>query len=61
RVCLFDGRRARAVGVGNPTPLAGSCCSLDAAHRSSGFAAGNGRSGISGHRACRQFSKSHDR
>ena len=29
------------VGVRNPTPLAGSCCSLDAARRSSGFAAGN--------------------
>jgi len=29
------------VGMGNPTPLAGSCCSLDAARRSSGFAAGN--------------------
>jgi len=28
------------VGMGNPTPLAGSCCSLDAARRSSGFAAG---------------------
>ena len=42
RVCLFDGRPALAPGgVGNPTPLAGSCCSLDAARRSSGFAAGN--------------------
>ena len=27
--------------MGNPTPLAGSCYSLDAARRSSGFAAGN--------------------
>jgi len=41
---LFDGRPALRPGrveVGNPTPLAGSCCSLDAARRSSGFAAGN--------------------
>ena len=41
---LFDGRPAlapRRVGMGNPTPIAGSCCSLDAARRSSGFAAGN--------------------
>jgi len=29
------------VEVENPAPLAGSCCSLDAARRSSGFAAGN--------------------
>ena len=27
--------------MGNPTPLAGSCCSLDAVRRRSGFAAGN--------------------
>ncbi|HTP51427.1 MAG TPA: hypothetical protein VMK42_12070, partial [Anaeromyxobacteraceae bacterium] len=33
--------RPGRVGMGNPTPLAGSCCSLDAARRSSGFAAGN--------------------
>jgi len=38
---LFEGRPALGrgrVGVGNP---AGSCCSLDAARRRSGFAAGN--------------------
>ena len=41
---LFDGRPALRPGrvrMGNPTRLAGSCCSLDAARRSSGFAAGN--------------------
>ena len=32
---------ARARGGGDPTPLAGSCCSLDAARRSSNFAGGN--------------------
>ena len=33
--------RARARGGGESQPHAGSCCSLDAARRSSGFAAGN--------------------
>jgi len=44
------------VEVGHPTPLAGSCCSLDAARRSSGLAAGNAAAAF---RSSSEFSKSH--